>query len=321
MSETLDSVAQRLDAVLAQLTYVAGRQRQQEELIAEMMPIAKLVLSTATERLDTLDKQGYFAFGKELVEVGKKVVEGFSPSDVRELGDAVVQILQAVRAMTQPAVLAVAADATSVMDDVASVKPLGMFGMVRATRDDDVQKGMAIMIEVLRRIGHGAIAMTAKQAQLEDKKAKLAKVLGSRKQRKVLGTERKQLPARTGEQRPAAGPTRAPACAVPAAPKPAAAVIDGIAYTADGHLVDATAWTCELGATLAQMQGVTLTDTHWAMLEAARADFMTTNVSPNIRRLTQIANVTTKQVYELFPKAPGRTIAKIAGLPKPAGCL
>jgi sulfur relay (sulfurtransferase) DsrC/TusE family protein len=31
--------------------------------------------------------------------------------------------------------------------------------------------------------------------------------------------------------------------------------------------------------------------------------------------------VTTKELYVLFPRAPGRTIASIAGLPKPAGCL
>jgi tRNA 2-thiouridine synthesizing protein E len=316
MSEDLTSIARRLDAVLAQLAYVTERQRQQEELIAEMMPIAKTALATAVEKLDALDKQGYFAFGKELVEVGKKIVAGFSPSDVRELGDAAVQILQAVRTMTQPAVLAVAADATSVMDDASAVKPLGMFGMVRATRDDDVQKGMAIMIEVLRRIGHGANAMAAKQAQLEDKKAKLAKVLGPRKQKKALGIERKRLPP--GKPEAAAA---APACAMPSAPKPTAAVIDGIAYTADGHLADASAWTRPLGEALAQVQGVTLTEAHWAVLEAARSDFAATNVSPNIRRLTQIAGVTTKDIYVLFPKAPGRTIAKIAGLPKPAGCL
>jgi sulfur relay (sulfurtransferase) DsrC/TusE family protein len=34
-----------------------------------------------------------------------------------------------------------------------------------------------------------------------------------------------------------------------------------------------------------------------------------------------VASVATKDLYALFPKAPGRTIAKIAGLPKPAGCL
>lgn len=315
MNKEFTTITERLDTVLEQLAYLSERQRQQAELIAELTPIAKAALGTATERLDALDKQGYFAFGKELVAVAKKIVDGFSPSDVHELGDAVVQILHAVRAMTQPAVLAAATEATSVMDDAASVKPLGMFGMVRATHDDDVQKGMAIMIEVLRRIGHGANALAAKPKQLEDKKAKLRATLGSRKQ-KLLGTERRRLPATTDAAQP-----RRESCAVPSAPKPTAAVIDGIAYTADGHLADASAWTRTLGEALAQLQGVTLGEAHWIVLEAARADFATTNVSPNIRRLTQIAGVSTKDIYALFPKAPGRTIAKIAGLPKPAGCL
>ena len=316
MNKEFTTITERLDTVLEQLAYLTERQRQQEELISELTPIAKAALGTATERLDVLDKQGYFAFGKELVAVAKKVVDGFSPADVHELGDAVVQILQAVRAMTQPSVLGIATDATSVMEDAAAVKPLGMFGMVRATRDDDVQKGMAIMIEVLRRIGHGANAIAAKPKQLEDKKARLAATLGSRKQKKALGIERKRLTAGT----PTPPPAQA-SCAVPSAPKPTAAVIDGIAYTADGHLADASAWTRPLGEALAQLQNIALTDAHWAVLEAARADFTTTNVSPNIRRLTQIAGVTTKDIYALFPKAPGRTIAKIAGLPKPAGCL
>lgn len=316
MTKEFITITERLDDIAEQLAYLTERQRKQEELFEELTPIAKAALATATDRLDALDKQGYFAFGKELVAVAKKVVDGFSPTDVHELGDAVVQILQAVKAMTQPAVLAAATEATSVMDDAATVKPLGIFGMVRATRDDDVQRGMAIMVEVLRRIGHGANAIAAKPKQLEDKKARLAATLGSRKQKKVLGIERKRLPP--GE----AAATPAPAgCAVPTAPKPAAAVIDGIEYSADGHLVDATRWTRALGEALAKLQGVTLTDAHWAVLEAARADFAGTKASPNIRRLTQIAGVTTKDLYGLFPKAPGRTIAKIAGLPKPAGCL
>ena len=316
MNKEFTTITERLDTVLEQLAYLSERQRRQEELISELTPIAKAAVGTATERLDALDKAGYFAFGKELVSVAKRIVDGFSPADVHELGDAVVQILQAVRAMTQPAILAAAAEATAVMDDAASVKPLGMFGMVRATRDDDVQKGMALMIEVLRRIGHGANAITIQQKQVEDKKARLAATLGSRKQKKVLGIERKRLTAGTAASLPVQA-----SCAVPSASKPAVAVIDGIAYTADGHLADASTWTRTLGETLAQLQGVTLTEAHWAVLEGARADFAATNISPNIRRLTQIAAITTKDIYALFPKAPGRTIAKIAGLPKPAGCL
>lgn len=316
MPDDLATLNQKLDTVLAQLAYVTERQRRQEELFAELTPIGRAALATAIERLDAFEKQGYFAFGKELAVVGKRIVEGFSPADVHQLGDAVVQILQAVRSMTQPAVLAVAADATAVVDDPSDVKPLGMFGMVRATRDDDVQKGMGILIEILRRIGRGANEMAKREAELADKKAKLAKVLGSRKQKKILGIERPRLPAGP----PAAAPAP-PACAVPAAPAPVATTIDGIAYTADGHLADAAAWSRPLGETLAQLQGVAMTDAHWAIIDAARADFASTGASPNLRRLTQVTSVTTKDLYTLFPKAPGRTIAKIAGLPKPVGCL
>jgi tRNA 2-thiouridine synthesizing protein E len=69
------------------------------------------------------------------------------------------------------------------------------------------------------------------------------------------------------------------------------------------------------------MQGVEMAEAHWKLVEVARKDFESTKTSPNIRRLTQITDVTTKDVYALFPKAPARTLAKIAGLPKPAGCL
>jgi tRNA 2-thiouridine synthesizing protein E len=111
------------------------------------------------------------------------------------------------------------------------------------------------------------------------------------------------------------------ACAVPARPQAAAAVIDGFEFTADGALVDPTKWTRPLGETIAQAQGVAMTDAHWAVIEFARRDFEQTKASPNIRRITQGTTLTTKDVYALFPKAPARTVSKIAGLPKPAGCL
>ena len=75
----LDAIVSRLDALTAQVAYLVERQRKQEELFAEMTPILKEVMATATTRLDALEKKGYFAFGKELVQVGDRVVTGFSP--------------------------------------------------------------------------------------------------------------------------------------------------------------------------------------------------------------------------------------------------
>lgn len=313
-------IAERLDALTAQVARLAERPRQ-DDLYDELAPVLRVVMGSAIGRLDALERDGTLAFVRELGGVGQKVLANFSAADVRQLGDAVVTILETVRTLTQPDVMRVAADAGDAIQHADTAKPMGLFGMMRATKDDDVQRGMAVMMEVLRRIGHGVNAMAAKQQHADDKKAKLAEILGPKRQRKVLGTERaappKALPAAPVVK--AAPPT--PACAVPSKPGQVAAVIDGVAFTADGNLVDAAAWTRGLAAALADAERVALTDAHWAVLEAARADFAATGSSPNIRRLTQVAGVSTKDLYVLFPRAPGRTIAKIAGLPKPAGCL
>ncbi len=300
----------RMEALAGQVDRLVEHQRKQQELLDELLlPVAKEVMSTATLRLDDLEKKGYFAFVREVAKVGARVVESYSPEDVRQLGEAVTSILDTVRALTRPEVLTVASEVSGVLARADTTEPLGLVGMVRATRDDDVQRGMAVAMELLKRVGKGAGKLAEKHDRQSASQEKLAAMLAPR--HKALGIERPKA-----RQEPPA-----PACAVPSAPRPVAVVIDGISFSADGHLADPSQWTKTLAETLAASQGVTLTPAHWSLIDLARHDFTEVKVAPNIRRLTQLAGVSTKEVYALFPKAPGRTIAKIAGLPKPAGCL
>lgn len=301
----------RLDAMSAQLAYLVERQRRIDALIEESGPVLKAVMSTASEQLDVLDKKGYFAFGRELVRMGDRVIERFSPDDVRQLAGAAGSILDTVRELTRPEVLRVAADAAQGLQHADDAQPIGLFGMVRATGDQDVQRGMAVMMDVMRHVGRAAsVAVAQRRARpMEQKRAKLDTLLGARS-KKALGTERTPAP-----------PHPAHVAAAKAGPPPASTMLDGIAFGPDGHMLDASAWTREVGEKIAAMQGVVLGDAHWKVVEFARADYAATKAAPNIRRLTQQMGVATKDLYGLFPKAPGRTIAKIAGLPKPAGCL
>jgi tRNA 2-thiouridine synthesizing protein E len=43
--------------------------------------------------------------------------------------------------------------------------------------------------------------------------------------------------------------------------------------------------------------------------------------APSIRKLTKESGVNTKELYQLFPKGPAKKSARIAGLPKPKGCI
>lgn len=312
-------LAAKVEALTTQVAYLVERQKKQEELFAEMMPIAKEVLGTATSRLDDLEKRGYFAFGREALRVGERIVEGFGPRDVEALGDAIVSILETVRAVTQPDVLSTITEAANVIEGADRVQPLGLVGMVRASGDDEVQKGMAVMVEVLRHVGRASRTFAAKRAgsPAEQRRQKLAEALGPRR-KKALGTERE--PVRPSARVARAAPAAAAPVAAPAAPK-AAAVIDGVAFGSDGHLADPNVWTMDLASRLAAVEGLELTAERVRIIELARAEFTATGASPNIRKLTQVGAIATKELYALFPKAPARTIAKIAGIPKPAGCL
>lgn len=329
---SLEVIGYQLQALQEQVAYLVKRQQRQEELFADLTPILKDVMAKATDQFAELEKDGAIAFAKELMVVTRKVVQGYSPEDVRQLGDAVVTILDTVRALTQPEVLAIANEASVVLQQADQAEPIGLLGMVRASRDDDVQKGMAVMMGVLRHVGRGAKAMAEKRqatSESDDRKARLAKRLGPSK-KKVLGTERTPPPAR---ERPTArdlSRARAEAidlgppagCAAPAPEeREVAAVLDGVAFNKDGHLVDPKQWTRDLAVTIAQAQGAPLDEARWKVVEFARADFEEHGASPNVRRITMGTGLATRDLYTMFPKAPARTVAKIAGIPKPVGCI
>lgn len=303
-----DPVLARLDALDARLAAMMERQRKQDELFDELRPMMSVAMREATRRLDAFEKRGHVEFVKELVKVGDRVLESYSADDVRQFGDAVIGILDTVRAMTQPEVLSVMGDAAELVAEPEKAEALGLVGMVRATGNTDVQRGMGVMMELLKKVGQGAAA--AKRAR--QPKPRSAPRLPARA---VAGGLAATAPKR------AVTPTAGPSCATPKAPGPAAVVIDGVAFTADGHLVDPAAWSRPLAERVAATLGVAMTEAHWKVVEFARGDWEATKASPNIRRITTSIDVTTKELYALFPKAPARTVAKIAGTPKPAGCL
>lgn len=307
--------AAQLDAMSAQLAFLVEKQRKQDEMFSEFAPILKEVAATATTRFDELEKKGYFAFGKEALGVAQRVVDAYSAQDVRLLGDAVVGIVDTLRALTQPEVLEIAGQASEVLQHADTAEPVGIVGMVRATRDDEVQRGMAVMLGLLKHVGRGAQSISQRKGGRASPARAVARLETSvnRPSSRALGTERTP---RATAARPAA------TCAVSAStPAVAATVIDGVAFTADGHMVDANAWTRALGESVAALQAIVLTDEHWKIVDFARAEFLATKASPNIRRITQATGITTKALYALFPRAPARTVAKIAGTPKPVGCL
>ncbi len=90
----------------------------------------------------------------------------------------------------------------------------------------------------------------------------------------------------------------------------------------DGHLANMEDWSEDLAKELAKQEGIEeLTEKHWAVINFLRKEYQENGSVPSIRKLTKQSGVNTKELYQLFPKGPAKKAAKIAGLPKPKGCV
>jgi tRNA 2-thiouridine synthesizing protein E len=95
-----------------------------------------------------------------------------------------------------------------------------------------------------------------------------------------------------------------------------------VARTAEGFLERVEDWDKPLAAELAAESGIPqLTDRHWMVIDYMRDTFLKLGDGPTIRTLGKESGVNIKELYLLFPKGPAKLAAKIAGIPKPHGCI
>jgi TusE/DsrC/DsvC family sulfur relay protein len=81
-------------------------------------------------------------------------------------------------------------------------------------------------------------------------------------------------------------------------------------------------WTEDMVPELARREGIEpLTDGHWKVIRFMRAQYVAKGTGPTVRVLGKTSGVSIKELYQLFPKGPAKTAAKIAGIPKPRGCI
>ena len=90
----------------------------------------------------------------------------------------------------------------------------------------------------------------------------------------------------------------------------------------EGFFVDPEQWTEEMAPELARREGIELlTDAHWTVLRFMRSEFFEKGTGPTVRLLGKKSGVSVKDLYQLFPKGPAKVAARIAGIPKPRGCI
>jgi tRNA 2-thiouridine synthesizing protein E len=106
--------------------------------------------------------------------------------------------------------------------------------------------------------------------------------------------------------------------------------LNGVTYEADeeGYLVDISAWNKELAELIAEDENIEMNDDAWEVVSFLRNYYEEYQIAPAVRVLTKAVKKSlgpekgnSKYLYELFPYGPAKQACKIAGLPKPTGCI
>ena len=93
-----------------------------------------------------------------------------------------------------------------------------------------------------------------------------------------------------------------------------------VSVNAEGYLTDFSQWTKEIGEEIAKENEIVLTPKHWEVIDYIQKEFKS-ETPLTIRKIGKSGVVDIKEFYALFPVGPLKTATKIAGVPKPVGCI
>ncbi len=90
----------------------------------------------------------------------------------------------------------------------------------------------------------------------------------------------------------------------------------------DGFLQDPSLWNKDVAKDFKGTEGITeLTEDHWKVINYIRDYYLEFGIAPMVRKVCKQTGFTLKQIYTLFPSGPAKGACKLAGLPKPTGCV
>ena len=95
-----------------------------------------------------------------------------------------------------------------------------------------------------------------------------------------------------------------------------------IEFDKDGFMLEPALWDEAVAQAIAVEEGVEeITDSHWAIVNFIREYWKEHDLAPPVRLICKEVGVSVREIYKLFTSGPARGACRVAGLPKPDGCV
>jgi tRNA 2-thiouridine synthesizing protein E len=90
----------------------------------------------------------------------------------------------------------------------------------------------------------------------------------------------------------------------------------------DGFLQCPEIWNREVALDFATTEGLAdLSEIHWKVVNYIREYWLQNDIAPMVRKICKDTGLKLSDIYDMFPSGPAKGACKVAGLPKPTGCV
>lgn len=144
------------------------------EFLADAGPLTGQAVGRMLEVLDEYERKGYFEFVGAGAGVIDRIVTNYSKEDVEALGDNVVHILDIVKDLTQPEMLAVAnrlLEAVQRQQQLADLEPEdppSLMALAGRMRDPEVRRGLGRALNTFKAISAAETDSAAATIEAKD---------------------------------------------------------------------------------------------------------------------------------------------------------
>jgi uncharacterized protein YjgD (DUF1641 family) len=139
-------------------------------LVAEVEPLGKEVLRDLVDRLQLWEERGVFRLASGTLAAVDRIAQHSTQEDIDRLVGNVDRIIDTIKRLTQPEMLEMADNAARVLSSSDGHVPqaVGLWGLVRSLGDPEIQKGLGVLLTMLRQVG-GSAAQKNKESYSDTK--------------------------------------------------------------------------------------------------------------------------------------------------------
>ncbi|RMF08662.1 MAG: DUF1641 domain-containing protein, partial [Candidatus Neomarinimicrobiota bacterium] len=136
------------------LTGLLDQLENVRDLMRDGQPIGKELFRDLLQKLDELDRKGYFDFFREALTIVDNIVTHFTVEDVRLLGDNIVTILDTVKNLTQPEMLHAINNAASIYKnlDPHESTSYSFWRVLKELNSPEMKRGLGFVVMFLKNI-------------------------------------------------------------------------------------------------------------------------------------------------------------------------